>query len=224
MKYLLLCLFSCISIGLFAQSDSDFKRINTGIKIGSNLGVIALNNGNEKASTRLDVGYSIIVDFVEYRPNEKFSINLGVGFTNRKYHQIIEDLFLADIKGRALIKEYLLIQNIEIPLTFRYYLPKKKDTRQVYSSIGSSLYFNLYNESQQEIFFEESIWEFNNQSEVKRTTFAANLNIGILFFTDYNISYYLEPALQINLNKINFQYGNASNALINLGILAGLKF
>lgn len=224
MKYRLLCLFSCISIGLFAQSDTNFKRINTGIKVGTDVGIIALDNGNEQASTRLDFGYSIIVDFVEYRLNEKFGINLGVGFTNRKYRQTIKDIFLANIKGQVLIKEHLLVQNIEIPLTFKYYLPKKNDNRQVYCSVGSSLYFNLYSESQQEIFFQESIWEFNHQSDIERTTFAANLNIGILFFSDYRISYYLEPTLQINPNKINFQYGNASNALINLGVLVGMKF
>lgn len=224
MKHLLLCIFSCIGFALFAQNKSNFKHISTGLKMGTNIGMLTLDQNNRESKTGLDLGYVLTVDFIEFRLNEKFSLNLGVGFANRKYRQVTEAVYFPDIREKAKVKESLLIQNIEIPFTFRYYLTKKKNTRQVYFSVGSSLCFNLYHQFQQEVFLQESTLEFNRQSEVDRTTFAANMNIGILFFTDYKIYYYVEPILQINPNKIDLQYGNSSKAFINIGILAGLKF
>lgn len=223
MKYLLSCLCVCISFGLFAQSESN-KYISTGIKFGSDIGLIALKTKTGNTKTNLDFGYTVMVDFVEFRFHDRYGVNLSVGFSNRKYRQTSEDTKIPDITRSATVEETLLLQNVEVPLTFRYYLPTKSTNRQFYFSAGGSLYFNLYSQFQQEVFFKENTWEFNHQSEIQRTTFASNFSLGIQFFTDYKISYYLEPTIQINSNRINFQYGNNSSALVNIGVLGGLKF
>jgi len=152
MKYFLLCLCSCINLVLFAQKETTFKHISTGIKVGSDIGLLSLETNPNDSRTGLDFGYSVIVDFVEFRLNEKFGLNLGVGYTKRKYRQTIENIYITDVKGNALVKEHLLVQNIEVPLTFRYYLSNEKSSYQVYFSAGGSLYFNLHNQSKQEIF------------------------------------------------------------------------
>ena len=138
MKYLLLCLFLYPSFGLSAQIKSNFKHISTGIKFGSDVGLIALKTKNNTANTantantKLDFGYTVMVDFVEFRFNEHYGINLGVGFSNRKYQQRIKSTDFPNIKGSVTINENLLLQNIEVPLTFRYYLPTKNINRQFY--------------------------------------------------------------------------------------------
>jgi len=209
---------------LSAQNDVSFKHISTGIKVGSEFGLLSLASANTDGNTSAALGYSITIDFIEFRFNERLGVNLGIGYANRKYLQVIENIYSPEIKGNSIVREHLLMQNIEIPLTFKYYLPKKSAIRQAYFSLGSSLYFNLHNEFKQEVTFEESIWEFNHQSEVQRTTYAGYFNFGIQFFTNRKVSYYIEPTLQINPNMIDFQYGNNSNLLINISLLGGIKF
>lgn len=225
MRTLLLLFISLITINLTAQENKPTKRISTGIKVGSELGIMGLESSNLNANTELGIGYAIIVDFIEYRFNDKISANVGIGFTNRKYRQYIDNVSFIDIFAQASGREHLLIQNIEIPITAKYYFSKNKENRQYYLIGGSTIYYNLHNNFQQELFFSDgTIWEYNHQNDVARTTLAATLGVGLQFSTNYRLSYIIEPILQINPNQITFIYGRDTNALISLGLMAGVKF
>ena len=200
------------------------KRISTGIKVGSEIGMMNLERSNLNANTELGVGYSIVVDFIEYHFNNQISANIGVGFTNRKYRQHIENVSFINIFAQASGREHMLVQNIEIPITAKYYL-NKKNNRQLYFIGGTTVYYNLHNSFQQELFFSDgTVWEYNHPNGIKRTTLAATFGAGLQFDTNYRLSYILEPILQINPNQVSFQYGRDTRALVSLGIMAGMKF
>ena len=224
MRALILLIIGLSTISLSAQQEQPIKRISTGIKIGTEIGFMGLESSNFDANTEVGVGYSIIVDFLEYQINDQFSANIGVGFTNRKYRQKIKSVSLVDILAEASGREHLLIQNVEIPITGKYYF-EKKDSRQLYLIGGATVYYNLRNSSQQELFFSDgTTWEYNHQNNVTRTTLAATFGAGLQFDTNYHISYIIEPILQINPNQISFLYGRDANALIAVGLMAGMKF
>lgn len=224
MRILLLIIIGLSAINLSAQEGQPSKRISTGIKAGTEIGFMGLESSNLDASTEVGVGYSIIVDFLEYRINDNFSANIGIGFTNRKYRQEIESVSFIDIFAQASGKEHLLAQNIEIPVTGKYYF-NKKDNRQLYLIGGTTVYYNLHNSFRQELFFSDgTVWEYNHQNNLRRTTLAATLGAGLQFDTAYRLSYVIEPILQINPNQIRFIYGRDANALIAVGLMAGVKF
>lgn len=224
MRILLLLIFGLSTLNLSAQEGQPSKRISTGIKAGTEIGFMGLESSNLDANTEVGVGYSIIVDFLEYRINDKFSANIGIGFTNRKYRQEIESVSFIDIFAQASGKEHLLVQNIEIPITGKYYF-NKKGNRQLYLIGGTTVYYNLHNSFQQELFFSDgTVWEYNHQNNLRRTTLAATLGAGLQFDTAYRLSYVIEPILQINPNQIRFIYGRDANALIAVGLMAGVKF
>lgn len=224
MRTLLLLFICLITIDTSAQEGKSTKRISTGIKIGSEVGLMGLESSELDANTELGIGYSIVIDFLEYRINDKFSTNIGIGFANRKYRQYIDNVSFIDISDQASGREHLLIQNIEIPITGKYYL-NKTNQRQFYLIGGMAMFYNLHNSFQQELFFSDgTIWEYNHQNDINRTTFAATLGTGLQFYTNYRLSYIIEPIIQINRNQINFSYGRDSNVLISLGLMAGVKF
>ncbi|MFK7946342.1 MAG: outer membrane beta-barrel protein [Saprospiraceae bacterium] len=224
MRALLLLLICLITIDLSAQEDKSIKRISTGIKIGSEIGMMDLESSKLNANTELDIGYSIVVDFLEYHINNKFSANIGIGFANRKFRQYIENVSFIDIVAKASGREHLLVQNIEMPITGKYYLDKN-NKRQFYMIGGMTIFYNLHHSFQQELFFSDgTIWEYNHKNDITRTTFAATLGAGLQVDTDYRLSYIIEPILQVNRNQITFLYGRDSNALISVGLMAGVKF
>ncbi len=225
MKLLFILFISISTLNVTAQNLNNFKQVSTGIKIGSEIGLMLLDNTTLSANTDVDFGYSIMVDFIEYRFNQHLATNIGIGFTNRKYGQTIDNVQLVHISEAAKGKELLLVQNIEIPLTMHYYLNTNNSNRQFYLSVGSTLFYNLHHNFKQELIFSDgTIWEYNNQNDLKRSTFAATVGIGLELRTNYHFSYVIEPIIQVNPNKIQFQYGATTKALTALGILVGVKF
>lgn len=225
MKAVFIIFISFLTINLMAQDAKNFKRISTGVKVGTELGFLGLESSNETSNSNVALGYSILVDFIEYQFSEQFSANIGIGFTSRNYQQSIDNVQFIDILAKASAKEHLLVQNIEIPLTARYYLKQNGNNRQYYLLAGSTLYYNLHHNSKQEIFFSDgTIWEYNNQKDIKRTTFAATFGAGFQFDTNYRLSYIIEPIIQINPNEVSFYYGRNAKNLVSLGLMAGVKF
>lgn len=223
MRAFLLIFICLITINLSAQEDKT-KHISTGIKVGSEVGIMGLESSNLNANAELGLGYSITVDFIEYRINDKFSANVGIGFTSRKYRQYIDNVSFIDIFAQASGREHLLIQNIEIPIIGKYYF-NKNNHYQLYLIGGTTVFYNLHNSFQQEVFFNDgTIWEYHHQNDVRRTTLAATLGTGFQFDTSYRLSYILETIVQINPNQINFLYGRDVNSLVSIGIMAGVKF
>lgn len=224
MKKILLLFISLLSLSLSAQ-DADFKRISTGIKAGTEIGFISLKSSDTESKTALNLGYSIMIDFLEYRFNPTWSANLGVGFTHRNYRQTVDDVHSPDIFAKASGQENLLVQNIEVPLTVRYYLTPENKFRHYYLTTGSTIYYNLYHNFKQEIFLSDgSTWEFNVQNNLHRTTFAATFGVGLELKTNYRLAYILEAIGQFNFNQVPFEYGRDANALGSVGLLVGVKF
>lgn len=224
MKKILLLFISLLSLSLSAQ-DADFKRISTGIKAGTEIGFMSLKSSDTESKTALNLGYSIMIDFLEYRFNPTWSANLGVGFTHRNYRQTVDDVHSPDIFAKASGQENLLVQNIEVPLTVRYYLTPENKFRHYYLTTGSTIYYNLYHNFKQEIFLSDgSTWEFNVQNNLHRTTFAATFGVGLELKTNYRLAYILEAIGQFNFNQVPFEYGRDANALGSVGLLVGVKF
>jgi hypothetical protein len=224
MKKIFLLIIFLISLNLSAQ-DADFKRISTGIKAGTEIGFMGLKPSETESKTTLNLGYSVRIDFLEYRFNRTWSANLGVGFTHRNYRQTIANVQSPDIFAKASGQENLLVQNIEVPLTVRYYLTPDKQFRHYYLTTGSTVYYNLYHNSKQEIFLSDgSTWEFNAQKDLKRTTFAATFGVGLELATNHRIAYILEVIGQFNVNQVPFEYGRDANMLGSVGFLVGVKF
>lgn len=224
MKKILLLFISLLSLSLSAQ-DADFKRISTGIKAGTEIGFMSLKPSDTESKTALNLGYSIMIDFLEYRFNPTWSANIGVGFTHRNYRQTVDDVHSPDIFAKASGQENLLVQNIEVPLTARYYLTPKNKFRHYYLTTGSTIYYNLYHNFKQEIFLSNgSTWEFNVQNDLQRTTFAATFGVGLELETNYRLAYILEAIGQFNFNQVPFEYGRDAKALGSVGLLVGVKF
>lgn len=224
MKNILLLFISLIALHLSAQ-DVDFKPISTGVKVGTEVGFMSLKASENKANTTVDLGYSLMVDFLEYRFNAHWSANLGVGFTNRNYSQNIEKITSPDISLPASGRESILVQNIEVPLTARYYITPQNKFRHYYLSFGGSIYYNLHHNSKQEIFFSDgSTWEFYNPHDLTRATYAATFGAGVELKTNYRISYIVEAVSQMNFNQVPFEYGRDANMLGSIGFLVGVKF
>lgn len=226
MRTIFILLFiSLFTINGIAQDSNTSKRISTGVKVGAEFGFLGLENTETASNSDLGLGYSIVVDFIEYRFNDYLSTNIGVGFTNRKYRQSVDNVSFIDILAQASSKEHLLVQNIEVPLTVRYYLNTNTSNRQYYISGGTTLLYNLHHNSQQEILFSDgTIWEYNNQKDIERTTFAATLGAGFQFDSNYGLSYLIEPIIQVNPNSIPFYYGRDAKALVSVGLFFGVKF
>lgn len=226
MRLLFLMMICLTSFGIAAQENEPIKRISSGIKIGSELGFMGLKKSEIEANTSIDLGYSITLDFIEYRINDRFSANIGIGFTNRKYRQNIDNITFQDVSVTASGREYLTLQNVEIPFTGKYYFKNtKKTSRQHYLIGGTTINYNLHNDTQQKFFFADgTMWEYNLQNNIRRTTFSITLGAGMQIELRRRLSYVLEPMLQINPNRIDFSYGRDSNTLIAIGLMAGLKF
>ncbi|MFT6148764.1 MAG: hypothetical protein ACJAUH_001450 [Saprospiraceae bacterium] len=224
MKIVLVIFISLISLNLSAQ-DGNFKYISTGIKAGTEIGFMSLKSSERESKTALSLGYSIMIDFLEYRFNPTWSANIGVGFTHRNYRQIVDDVHSPDIFAKASGQENILVQNIEVPLTIRYYLTPENKFRHYYLTTGSTVYYNLHHNSKQEIFLSNgSTWEFNIQNDLKRTTFAATFGVGLELKTNYRLAYVLEAIGQFNFNQVPFEYGRDAKALGSIGLLVGVKF
>jgi hypothetical protein len=224
MKFILTIFIGLIFLNLSAQ-DADFKRISTGIKTGAEVGFMSLKSSEKESKTALSLGYSIMVDFLEFRFSPTWSANLGVGFSHRNYRQTVDNVQSPDIFAKASGQENILIQNIEVPLTVRYYLTPEHKSQHYYLTTGSTIYYNLYHDSKQEIFLSDgSTWEFNVQNNLKRTTFAATFGVGLELKTNYRLAYILEAIGQFNFNQVPFEYGRDAKALGSIGLLVGVKF
>lgn len=224
MKNTVFLVISLISLNLSAQ-DGDFKRISTGVKVGTEIGFMALQSSDIESKTALGLGYSVKIDFLEYRFNSTWSVNIGVGFTHRNYRQTVDNIRSPDIFAKASGQESLLVQNIEVPLMVRYYLTPENTFRHYYLTTGSTVYYNLYHDAKQEIFLSDgSVWEFNGQKNLKRTTLAATFGFGLELATDYRIAYVLEAVGQFNFNQVPFEYGRDANMLGSVGLLIGVNF
>ena len=228
MRILILIIICLTNFEVFAQDNQPIKRVSSGIKIGSEVGFMNLKQSAVEANTGLDIGYSITLDFIEYRVNNKFSANIGIGFSNRKYRQNIDNVVLPAIFVQAPEgREYLALQNVEVPITGKLYLGKqdKKTNRQHYIIGGTTVIYNLHNNSLQKLFFADgSTWEYNRENNIQRTTLSLTMGTGIEIDLKRELSYVLEPILQINPNQIDFSNGRDANALVAIGLMAGLKF
>lgn len=224
MKIVLVIFISLISFNLSAQ-NTNLKRISTGVKAGIELGFMSLESSTNETNSELDLGYSVLVDFLDYRFSPSWSVNLGVGFTSRNYSQRIEKVSPPNIFIQASGREQLLIQNVEVLLTARYYLTPKNKFRSYYLTGGSTIFYNLHHNAKQELFFSDgSTWEFNNPPDLKRTTYAATFGVGLELKTNYRLSYIIESIAQVNFNNISFEYGRNTNTLNSIGFLVGVKF
>lgn len=226
MRILFIMMICLTSFGIAAQENEPVKRVSSGIKISSELGFMGLKQSEIEANTSIDLGYSITLDFIEYRINDRLSANIGIGFTNRKYRQNIDNITFQDVSVTASGREYLTLQNVEIPITGKYYFKNtKKTSRQHYLIGGTTVNYNLHSDAQQKFFFADgTMWEYNLQNDIQRTTLAITLGAGVQIELRRRLSYVLEPMLQINPNQIDFSHGRDSNTLIAIGLMAGLKF
>jgi hypothetical protein len=224
MKRIILLIISLMSLNLSAQ-NANFKYISTGVKMGPEIGFMSLKSSEKESKTALNLGYSIMIDFLEYHFNPTWSANLGVGFTHRNYRQTVDEVQSPDIFARASGQENLLVQNIEVPLTIRYYFPLENKFRHYYLTAGSTVCYNLYHNFKQEIFLSNgSTWEFKVQNDVQRTTLAATYGVGWELETNYRLAYIFEAIGQFNFNAVPFEYGRDTNALVSIGLLVGVKF
>jgi hypothetical protein len=222
MKRLKILFFLLIKIAVVAQGQSSDDRYTTGFKSGIEVGGLWQKSGNKTAS-RLDVGYALKMDFLEFRLTPHFSVNLGIGFTHREYQQV-----LSAKSGNlevSSIKEHLTLKNVEVPLMLKYYLTEEEQKVRFFWSVGGAIHWNLNHSGRQELFFHSgSILETNYKNTLSRRTFSGILSYGAVINTGFRVSYIIEPTIQINPNAVDFYHGTTSKSFVNFGLLVGFRF
>jgi hypothetical protein len=214
----------CLTAGAQAQSDTIFKRINAGVKVGVNAGFAlptAIGNGQ---LWRAEGGYTVMIDFIEYRFQPHWGAHLGFGFSNERYQQRSGSVYIEDFGWSVESKNFIHLQRIEVPLTLRYYAQMRRE-RQWYGIGGGSLLFNLAQDFQQVfVLRNENTLEYNLPSDIDRTSFAVNFGAGLLFHKHRHLTYFVEWGNALNFTPIHHPFGNDTRLLFNTSVFLGLRF